>query len=69
MGEARIRDELAQGPLTDDDLAERLGIPRAIVRHHLWTMVYRHRTVTCDRAGRFHLGEPPEDWPKMKRTA
>ena len=65
---ARIREELAHGPLTDDELAARLGVPRALIRGDLAALVFEHRSVTFDPDGRSRLGTPPESWPRTGRT-
>lgn len=47
------------GPgITDTQLAEALGVPRAIVRNELARLVYKHKTVTCDIDGRYLIGDP-----------
>jgi len=65
---AQIRAELAQGPLTVAELSERLGIAPAFIRKELWFLSFHDRLVTCDREGRYSLGEPPASLPKLART-
>jgi len=45
--------------LTADELAERLGHPRAVIRQEMAQLVLRQKTVTCGRDGRYKLGTPP----------
>lgn len=47
------------GPgLTAQQLAERLGQPLACVRQQMAQLVFTEGVVTCDRAGRYKLGDP-----------
>ena len=48
------------GPgLTADELAERLGCPRAVIRQEMAGLVLRQKVCTIDRAGRYKVGVPP----------
>jgi DNA-binding IclR family transcriptional regulator len=53
-----IVDALAQRPHTAAELAERLGFPCATVRADLAELVFQRQTVTCDRRGRYSIGNP-----------
>lgn len=57
-----VRQSLAArngGPgITAKDLADDLGLPLAVVRQTLATMVFREGIATCDGEGRFKLGDP-----------
>lgn len=47
------------GPgLTADELAAQLGSATATMRNTLSQMVFEDKVVTCDRAGRYKLGDP-----------
>lgn len=47
------------GPgLTAAELAEQFGQPEALVRNALAQLVFGERMVTCDRDGRYKLGDP-----------
>lgn len=47
------------GPgLSADELSTRLGCPPAQIRNVLAGLVFREKTVTCDREGRYSLGDP-----------
>jgi DNA-binding IclR family transcriptional regulator len=47
------------GPgLTSREIAERLMIPDAIVRNTLAGLVFAENEVTCDRDGRYKIGDP-----------
>lgn len=47
------------GPgLTADELAGAVGLARPYVRQELAALVFREGTVTCDRDGRYKLGDP-----------
>lgn len=59
MISAAVERELVPGtPLTVDELAERIGIPRAHVRAAVSEMVFQEKRLTCGRDGRFTLGHP-----------
>lgn len=47
------------GPgISANDLAREVGLPRAIVRQHLHTLVFVEGIATCDAEGLFRLGDP-----------
>lgn len=47
------------GPgLTCDELSKAVGVTRPFVRQELAQLVFREHAVTCDRAGRYRLGDP-----------
>jgi DNA-binding IclR family transcriptional regulator len=47
------------GPgLTAAELAAKLGANTAVMRNTLSKMVFEDKAVTCDRAGRYKLGDP-----------
>lgn len=49
------------GPgLTADELAERLGQPRAVIRQEMAGLVLRRKVVTVGRDGRYKMGPPPK---------
>jgi predicted ArsR family transcriptional regulator len=48
-----------QPGLTADELAQRLGHPRAVIRQQLATLVLRDKTVSISRDGRYTNGTPP----------
>jgi predicted transcriptional regulator len=64
----RILFLLRGNPMTVDELAERIGTERAYIRMELWYLGFADRKVTCDRHGRYSLGAPPDDWPRLKRV-
>lgn len=43
---------------TAEELSKRLGCPPAVIRSTLAGLVFREKTVTCDREGRYSLGDP-----------
>jgi DNA-binding IclR family transcriptional regulator len=48
------------GPgLTADELAERLGHPRAVIRQEMAGLVLRKKVCTIDKTGRYKMGLPP----------
>lgn len=50
--------ELQNGPATAAEIATRHGHPEAVVRNTLSALVFDAKSVTCDRAGRYQLGDP-----------
>lgn len=49
------------GPgLTEDELAERLGQHRAVIRQEMAGLVLRQKVVTIGRDGRYKMGPPPK---------
>ena len=44
--------------LTVHDLAERLGAPLATIRQTMADLVFRDKSVTCDKQGRYKIGDP-----------
>lgn len=56
----RLLAETNGGPgLTADELAERLGQPRAVIRQEMAQLVLRRKECTIDKQGRYKLGPPP----------
>ena len=56
----RLLAERNGGPgLTADELVERLGCPRAVIRQEMSGLVLRQKVCTIDRAGRYKVGAPP----------
>jgi DNA-binding IclR family transcriptional regulator len=56
----RLLAETNGGPgLTADELAERLGHPRAVIRQEMANLCLRQKVVTIDRSGRYKMGPPP----------
>jgi DNA-binding IclR family transcriptional regulator len=45
--------------LTADELAERLGQPRAVIRQEMAGLVLRQKVCTITRDGRYKMGPPP----------
>jgi len=60
LGKAVVRELAAcNGPgMTADQLADRLGSPRAMVRHALSDLVFVERVITCRRDGTYTVGDP-----------
>jgi len=56
-GSAIVR-ALSKGALTGDELAVEIGLAGAFVSSELAKLVFDARAVTCDRAGRFRVGDP-----------
>jgi hypothetical protein len=55
----RVLAEANGGPgLTADQLATKLSCPRALVCNDLSYLVFKAKQVTCDREGRYRLGDP-----------
>lgn len=40
------------------EIAARLGMPLPFVRQELAALVFREQVATCDREGRYRLGDP-----------
>lgn len=57
----RLLAETNGGPgLTTDELAEKLGHPRAVIRQEMAQLVLRKKVCTIDREGRYKMGPPPK---------
>lgn len=59
---------LVDGPLTVDELADVMSIPRPHIRAATTELVHLHRTITCDADGRFRLGVPPAWFPTTPKS-
>jgi DNA-binding IclR family transcriptional regulator len=44
--------------LTSREIADRLIVPDALVRNTLAALIFNEHAVTCDREGRYKLGDP-----------
>lgn len=50
--------ELQNGPATAAEIAAGHGHPEAVIRNTLSALVFDAKSVTCDRSGRYRLGDP-----------